>query len=270
MSSLRLRHILRKANRLGSQLQVAGGIEFDAKNRLALDIYAPSGKPSDRPVIMLWHGGSWQRGSRHDLGFVAGVLASEGYIVVTPSYRLYPRGVFPSFVQDAASALSWTAKHIKKYGGDPHNLFLAGHSAGAQIAAMLAIDPQYMERVGVNPRDVKGCILLAVPATYVGNLYKPIFGPGGRKAFLPADVARNHKPRMPYLLIHGKLDPIVPFEQGQAFAQLIRGQGGIAEMQAAPLAEHMLVIAAYAPGLWRLFAPSHHATIDFIERYRSK
>jgi poly(3-hydroxybutyrate) depolymerase len=57
--------------------------------------------------------------------------------------------MFPASMQDAATA--WTRANVEQFGGNPRRIFLMGHSAGGQIAALLALDPQYLQVVAMSP-----------------------------------------------------------------------------------------------------------------------
>ena len=82
-------------------------------------------------------------------------------LVVIPDYRLYPEVRFPAFMDDAAEAVAWTRTNAGRFGGDPNRLFLMGHSAGATIATLLALDPSYLRAAGLSPRDLCGVVGMA-------------------------------------------------------------------------------------------------------------
>ena len=122
--------------------QKLADIAYGDENRQKLDIYLPAHTRSDHPLktVVFFYGGSWDSGSKADYKFVAEALTSAGYIVIIPDYRLYPEVVFPEFVDDAARSMAWVFEHIRDYGGDKQQVFIAGHSAGAHIAALLSLN----------------------------------------------------------------------------------------------------------------------------------
>src|SRR3954471_10166956 len=130
----------------------ASNLSYGKEPRQSLDVYTPCGDPKHAPVVIFFYGGYWQWGSKSDYRFVGQALASKGFIAVLPDYRLYPRVTFPAFVEDGAQAVRWTRDHIARYGGDPNRLYLMGHSAGAHTAALLAVDPHYLQDAGVDPK----------------------------------------------------------------------------------------------------------------------
>src|SRR3954453_21256250 len=120
-------------------LRVTRGLRYAPGERHELDIHAPVGAVR-APVVVFIYGGGWREGDRSLYRFVGAALAARGFLTVVPDYRVFPAVRFPSFIQDAAMAVAWTRVHVARYGGDPGQVFLMGHSAGAHIAAMLALD----------------------------------------------------------------------------------------------------------------------------------
>ena len=144
---------------LGYRKQV--GINYGRLERQKLDVYSPKGEARDLPVVVFFYGGSLQSGRRKDYRFVAEALTARGFVAVIPDYRVYPEAKFPTFIEDGASAVSWARTHIDRFGGDSSRLFLMGHSAGAYIAAMLALNHGYLEQVGMSTDDLRGFIGIA-------------------------------------------------------------------------------------------------------------
>ncbi len=123
-----------------------------------LDIYMPLGA-TDVPVVVFFHGGALRAGDKDPVGqAVAGRLVPQGIGVVSANYRLTPSVMHPAHVQDAASATAWVIENIARYGGDAENIYVAGHSAGAYLAALLTLDPTHLGAHGLTPGSVRGSI----------------------------------------------------------------------------------------------------------------
>lgn len=124
----------------------AGGIADGPHPRQQLDIYRPSGAldGDGAHVVMFIHGGSWNSGSRLDYGFIGSAMAARGFVTVIVDYRLVPEFHFPPFLDDGALALAWVRDNIASHGGDPARIGLAGHSARACNAVMLALEARYL------------------------------------------------------------------------------------------------------------------------------
>jgi acetyl esterase/lipase len=148
----------------GAVRRVATGIPFAAGADSSLDIWAAPITVRDRkPVLIFFYGGAWVKGRRQDYGFVGRAYAARGFVVVLPDYRKVPAVRFPAFVQDGAAAVRWVHDNIARYGGDPDRIVLAGHSAGAYNAIMLALDSRYLQSAGVDPTIIKAAAGLAGP-----------------------------------------------------------------------------------------------------------
>jgi acetyl esterase/lipase len=119
-------------------------------------------------VVVFFYGGSWQSGSRDTYRFLGSALARRGIVTVVPDYRVYPEVTFPTFLEDGAAAVDWVRDNVARYGGDRERIVLMGHSAGAHMAAMLAIDGRWLAKVGVEPRrDIAGLVGLAGPYDFL-------------------------------------------------------------------------------------------------------
>ena len=160
-------------------------------------------------MVVFFYGGNWDSGAKAMYRFVGAALAARGVLTVIPDYRLYPQVRFPAFMDDAAAAVAWTLANIRRFGGDPHRLFLMGHSAGAQIATLLALDPVYLQAQDVAPDTVCGVIGLAGPYDFL-PLHDPeletIFGPEAeRPRSQPINYVTPQAP--PMLLLAGRTTP---------------------------------------------------------------
>jgi acetyl esterase/lipase len=198
-------------------------LAFGGHERQRLDVYLPSAPAAaPRPIVVFWYGGSFERGRKEQYRFVGASLAEAGYIAVVPDYRVFPEVRFPAFVDDAAAAVAWTVSHAAELGGDPRRIFLAGHSAGAHIAAMVAYDAPRLEAVGVDRSAIRGFIGLSGPYALDpdNETLRTIFSaPYAHADWQPLQRAQAGAP--PALLIHGGADTVVwPDHTRQMGAQL--------------------------------------------------
>jgi acetyl esterase len=100
---------------------------------------------SHAPVVAFVHGGAFVRGDKCTneaiYGNVLNWFAARGYVGINLEYRLAPEATHPEAARDVASAMAWLAAHVANYGGDPAQIHLIGHSAGATHVASYACDP---------------------------------------------------------------------------------------------------------------------------------
>lgn len=105
-----------------------------------LRVYTPRGAAGALPVILYFHGGGYALGDLDGYDNVCRQLCQDsGAIVASAAYRLAPEHPFPAAPEDAWAALNWVAEHARRFGGDPSRLAVAGDSAGAALATVVAI-----------------------------------------------------------------------------------------------------------------------------------
>lgn len=127
-----------------------------AHARQILDVYAPKDAKS-LPVVFWIHGGGWQVGDKTNVQIKPKVFTERGFIFVAPNYRLLPDVDMGTIIRDVAKSLGWVHRHIAGHGGDPQRIFVMGHSAGAQLAALICSDDRYLKTEGVPFAVLKGC-----------------------------------------------------------------------------------------------------------------
>ena len=234
--------------------------------RHKLDVYRPREKTA-APVVVFFYGGKWEYGAKEWYRFVAATLASRGFVVVVPDYRLYPEVKFPAFVIDGANVVRWTQENIAAYGGDRRRMFVMGHSAGAYIAAMLALDPQWLAGVGRSAnRDIAGLIGVSGPYDFLSQsdpVLADIFGGAVRPFPQPISFTDGRKP--PALLLTGDADDVVDPATSVRFAEKLRSNGNDVTHVIYRRQGHMTVLLGFLP-LLESFYPSVRDANAFVER----
>lgn len=122
-----------------------------------LDVYWPKGA-KNLPVVFWIHGGGWQTGDKKEVQVKPQAFADKGFVFVSINYRLLPAVEMETIFHDVAKAAKWVHENIATFGGDPKRLLVMGHSAGAQLAALLCTDDRYMKAVGLTLEIFKGCV----------------------------------------------------------------------------------------------------------------
>jgi acetyl esterase/lipase len=122
-----------------------------------LDIYAPAdGK--NHPVVIWIHGGGWHSGDKKDVGKKPQAFVDRGFVFISINYRLWPSVTIREIAGDVARAIRWSHDHAGDFGGDPKTLFIMGHSAGAQLAALVCTDEGYLKAEKLSFAMIKGCV----------------------------------------------------------------------------------------------------------------
>lgn len=233
-----------------------GDVAYGRHPRQRLDLYLPHDPGARRRLVVFVYGGAWNAGTRRTYRFVAHMLVACGFAVAVPDYRLYPEARFPDFIEDTAMALGWLRRHGADHGTDPRRLALIGHSAGAYNAAMVALDPGYLERAGTSPGIVRGVVGLAGPYAFNPLDYeetREIFAPSRHapERAKPIALVRDQAP--PMLLAHGLIDRRVLPLHSERFAAALKTRGNEAVLRLYPRHGHVGLLLALANPFQRLF-----------------
>ena len=240
-------------------------IQYDAEARLSMDVYRPARGTTASAVVVFFYGGSWRSGQRNYYSFVGRALARRGVLVLIPDYRKAPEHPFPAFMHDGAKAVAWARSNVATMGGDPARIYLMGHSAGAQIAALLATDASYLAPHALKPRDLAGVIGLAGPYDFL-----PLTDPAVMQALGPASGWPRTQPinfvdgdEPPFLLIQGDKDRSVDPGNSVRLAERLRAQQQSVTVTMVPGVGHVgLLNGFYSTRV----SPVLEGSVDWIER----
>jgi acetyl esterase/lipase len=201
-----------------------------------MDVYAsPDVKAA--PIILIVHGGGWREGDKASPGVVGNKMTRwlpEGFILVSINYGLLPKTPVDAQADNVAKAIAYVETHAADWGGDGDKVIVTGHSAGAQMAALLSADPSQVAALGGKPW--RGTVVLdsgsfdvpAVMAGKPGKVYREAFGTN------PAYWARmspTHRLRpgvVPMLLVCSQKRRACG--HSDAFAAKIKAVGGEAQV----------------------------------------
>ncbi len=219
---------------------IAGIDHADDKDKL--DVFMPEGADG-APVIVFFHGGALRAGDKGAGEALVHRFVPQGVGVVSANYRLSPGVMHPAHIQDATAAFAWVVEHIESYGGDPDRVYVSGHSAGAYLAALMAIDPSYLAAHGLGLDAIEGSIPISA-FLYVEETAKDrpktVWGEDPA-AWLKASVTPHiGAATVPMLLIYADGDDDWRRRQNDTFWAAMRAAGG-AEVRAVevPARSHM-------------------------------
>ncbi|MFA5832584.1 MAG: alpha/beta hydrolase [Bacteroidota bacterium] len=145
-------------------------ISYSVSQKNSLDLYIP--QQQKFPVILFIHGGSFVAGDRKDFPYaqIGEAFQKSGIGCAVMSYRLLQDSVWPAQPRDAAKAIRWLKDHIADYGGDSDKIYIVGHSAGGQLAALICSDSMYVAEFGLSLSDIQGCVSLGAMMSDAGSL----------------------------------------------------------------------------------------------------
>jgi acetyl esterase/lipase len=227
-------------------LVVTRNLPYEPGDRHSLDVYVLRAAAKPRPVIVYIYGGGWAAGSKAEFAWVGAALARRGFMAVMPDYRIYPQARWPMFLEDNAAAVRWARDHAASFGGDPDKLILMGHSAGAHNVFSLAVEPQWLGKVGMTPHDITTVIGLSGVYSMLplsGPREHAIFGPPTGYSE-PIDHVDGVPP--PMLLIIGDRDRAAEPSNSDDVAAKLHEKGGIAEVIHYPSLGHSDTLNALA------------------------
>src|SRR5207253_10549737 len=126
---------------VAGEARVQKGLAYvEPKNeRQTLDVYT-SVEGKGKPVVVWIHGGGWRRGDKADVHHKPQAFVDKGFVLVSINYRFVPTVTVKQIAGDVAKAIRWAHDHAKDYNGDPNTMIVMGHSAGAQLAALVCTD----------------------------------------------------------------------------------------------------------------------------------
>lgn len=227
-------------------------IAYGSAERQRYDVYRPLGAdglplPGPLPVVIFVHGGSWESGDKKSYRWVGQGLAKQGFVAVLPNYGLMPAVRFPAFVDDVAAAVAHARARAGEWGGDTTRLFLMGHSAGAQITALVAYDERYLAKQGLTPGIFAGFIGLSGPYDFVldSKLLRATFAgsPAREHDAQPVHFVRHDVPRT--LLAMGRDDTTVRPRNTTSLVAHLREVGASVDELWVP-GDHGVTVGAFA------------------------
>lgn len=247
-----------------------------ADPRQMLDIYAPVSVDAAAvlyPVVLFFYGGGWRSGDKRLFEHLGRAFAVRGIVAVTVNYRLTPSVRGPEHARDCARSVRWSYDNIIRYGGDPGAMFLTGHSAGAHLAALIALDRSYLTEAGVSDGAVAGVAMISgvvdladhteTTAHTSREQIEEAFGssPEELAAASPINYLRPGLP--PFLVIVAESDPPGIRAQGKRFADELRESGGDVLYISVKGRDHYSIVRRFGP----TDDPTVGAIADFIKHY---
>ncbi len=230
----------------------------DAGRRNLLDIYRRRDAPQNAPVLIYFHGGHYSSGAKNrEARPLLYRLAGQGWVCISANYRLRPRTTFPGHQIDAKKVIAWAREHAAAYGGDPSRLFVAGSSAGSNMAGLCALtpnDPKFQPGFESADTSVTAAICLY-------GFYGHYFGdPPDEPPPPPQPQGYIHPGAPPILVAHGTKDALGTVEGARNFVAQLRR-----------VAPDSTVVYAELPGGQHAFdvfhSPRFEAVVDGVEAF---
>jgi acetyl esterase/lipase len=246
-------------------------VTYSASNDLQLDVYAPRKIKEPKKVLIFVHGGNWIHGKKSIYRFYGKGMARKGIIGVVLNYRLSPNANYEGMATDVATAVKWVKDNCSTFGGDTNNIYISGHSAGGQLAGLVAYDDSYFKKLGMkNP--IKGTVLIdafgldmyryfSVSTNEKDTMYKRVFTDDPiiwKKASPAWHLSKDMPPTLMFL--GGKTYPVIKQMNNEFYAQLKTYQ---------PNAQLIIVKGkSHVPMIFQFINPrvkAYRQILDFME-----
>ncbi|QDU26356.1 Carboxylesterase [Anatilimnocola aggregata] len=221
--------------------------------RHVLDVYAPSGA-KNLPIVFWIHGGGWQAGDKSQVQLKPQAFADAGFVFVSTNYRLWPTVKIEEMAADIAQGIRWTHDHAAELGGNGNKIYVMGHSAGAQLAALVCTDDRLLKKEGLSLEIIRGCVpvdgdtydvplQIATVEERRANIYKNKFGnEASQRDLSPLTHVAKGKHIPPFLLLHVADHPEVKM-QAIKLAEALQKAGVPAQAFAAKDKNHTTINA---------------------------
>lgn len=210
------------------------------KNKdLKLDIWLPLKNKSTTPLVFFCHGGGWISGFRNQPNNVSWCkyLASKGFAVASIDYRYGYKNTMGDILLDYTDALNYVRNNSKKLGVNKENIVLMGLSAGGHLSLLYSTYHTFNKNIE-EMSGIKGVIAYYSPSD-LNDIFvsenKSIFARFGTSQTLKGfptekkEIYNYYSPinwisedMIPCLIVHGKLDTIVPFISSVKFASKLK------------------------------------------------
>lgn len=233
-----------------------------------LDLYVPADR-KDFPVIVWFHGGGLEGGIKDDecTAAIGETFARSGVAMVSVGYRLSPKAKYPAYIDDAAAGVAWVMNNIWRYGGNPKDVFISGHSAGGYLTAILGMDPKYLKKYGIDTSNIRGIIPVSGQAFTHFTIRKERGIPDPQNTPTIDDAAPCYHVRKdapPVLAICGDSDWPARAEENRYFIAMLKTVGHQnAEYQEFANRDHGTIIAKIPEAN----DPVTAAILNFVKKY---
>lgn len=226
-----------------------------------LDLYLPADPRPGRQLVF-FHGGAWSSGHKNEYAFLGSALAAFGVRTAVVGYRLYPQVRYPAFVEDAAHALAWLQREGPRHGFDAGPLFLMGHSAGAHIACLLALDERYRRRAHLDDGIIRGVIALSGVYRFRPEnspLHAAIFASAAPDYEQVKPINFVGASQVPLLMLHGSKDTTVAFKTARRMQEAAVAAGQKVTLHTQSGYGHVRPLFDFLP-----FMPNHQKVMALL------
>ena len=239
-------------------------IRYGLGPKQTLDVLKSSQHRAPAPVVLFFHGGYWRALDKDDHTHLAIPFVDAGVLFLNVNYDLCPDVTLSTIAAQIRASLLWAAEHVGDYGGNPNELFLYGHSAGAHLAAMLMAETYSADML--RPDQVRG--VFAISGIYEPEVVRTLplnaeIGLDATEAASNDVLQRTPKHAWPTLVAAGGAEPDGWVEQSRAFEAHLSAHRVPVELALAPGCNHFTFLEV-------LCDPDHHLVKEMLLRVHTQ
>ena len=232
-------YVLAESRKVAAVTRTAMDLAYGEDYWQKVDFYLPEDASAhDLPVFCMIHGGAFRNGFKEWMGFQAPPIVGLPAVYASFSYRLAPDNKLPAIAEDCFDALKLVHDRVADHGGSPDRIFVGGHSAGAHLAALLALRRDRSQARGMPADVVKGCFPVSgiydlkresiVAGSLTERLFPEIFtDPADAPTCSPVDHVEGNT--TPFFVTWGSEDLPDLIESSRAFVAALERQSGAVE-----------------------------------------
>jgi len=185
-----------------------------------LNIFAPAKTDKPADVIVFIHGGNWNSGKKSQYSIIGNHWAKKGIVYVIIDYPLSPAADYKEMAIASAKSVKWVKENIGKYGGNPERIFISGHSAGGHLAALIAIDNQYFEDLGIKNPIIGTILIDAAGLDMYGYLEEEKFPKDHTYMKTFTADPKIWKEATPLYHLHKNMPPMLIYQGGKTYPSI--------------------------------------------------
>lgn len=211
------------------------------------DVYRSTDARDDAPILIFWHGGGWTNGYKEYVAFMAPAVVGLGMVLVAPGYRLAPGHRLPAAFEDGLALTRHVIAHAADFGGRGDQIYLAGHSAGAHLAALVALRREEAGGAGIPPGAIRACLPVSgimdlhhpdpPAASLEERIYSMVLSDAAHDAVM-SPLCWTVGNTIPMYLSHGESDSARVVHSNRRMAALLARQPGPSQLHEEPGLDH--------------------------------
>jgi len=208
------------------------------------DLFIPPGEKTNKPALLIVHGGGWREGDRKQLRGYGILLAREGFVCLCNSYRLSTEAVWPAQIQDVNCAIRYLRANHKELGIDPDRIGITGNSAGGHLSLMAGLKDYDKRFEGEGGHEEVSSEVKAICAIYppakirkientdpIIDAYRMLMGEADQIDYDKASpLLQINADFPPTMLVHGSSDSVVRLEDSTDLYKKLKDENIPAEL----------------------------------------